>query len=314
MNYVFFDIECANCLNGEGKICSFGYVKTDESFQVLKKKDILINPMAEFLLGNVRTGEGIHLAYPLFKFQRQFTFPHYYKEIKELLEDKENMCFGFAVFQDVSYLSYTCKRYSLPVMEFEFYDIQRLEKEINSRKNISGLDALVKEYHLTSYTYHRSDDDALMSMEVLRELLSRNHLTMRETIEKYPDFKDDTIHFLKEEMIRKRNRAIKKQRVEKIRAFFDQPHARFNINLYNPNLYKKVFFFEYELLYDEIDYFMKNKEVMEEHGMIFTRNPEYAMIVLLKDKSHHLHLSQFRKDILYMSFDELKKELAKKGH
>ena len=42
MDYLFFDTECANCLHGEGKICSFGYVRTDENFHVLKKKDIHI--------------------------------------------------------------------------------------------------------------------------------------------------------------------------------------------------------------------------------------------------------------------------------
>ena len=33
MKYVFFDIECANCFQGNGKICSFGYVITDEKLK-----------------------------------------------------------------------------------------------------------------------------------------------------------------------------------------------------------------------------------------------------------------------------------------
>ena len=50
MNYIFFDIECANCQNGQAKICSFGYVITDESFTVLEKEDWIVNPKAPFLL------------------------------------------------------------------------------------------------------------------------------------------------------------------------------------------------------------------------------------------------------------------------
>ena len=65
MNYVFFDIECANCIHGEGKICSFGFVKTDENFNVIQEHDLLRNPDAPFLLGNAKTGKGITLAYPL---------------------------------------------------------------------------------------------------------------------------------------------------------------------------------------------------------------------------------------------------------
>ena len=33
MKYLFFDIECANCFDGKGKICEFGYIQTDENFE-----------------------------------------------------------------------------------------------------------------------------------------------------------------------------------------------------------------------------------------------------------------------------------------
>ena len=46
MEYIFFDIECANCFNGDGKICSFGYVITDRFFNILEKEDIVL-PVAE---------------------------------------------------------------------------------------------------------------------------------------------------------------------------------------------------------------------------------------------------------------------------
>ena len=44
MNFLFFDIECANCFGGVGKIFSFGYVLTDEHFNILERDDILMNP------------------------------------------------------------------------------------------------------------------------------------------------------------------------------------------------------------------------------------------------------------------------------
>ena len=44
MQYLFFDIEAS-----EGRsMCSFGYVLTDSSFNVIAKEDILINPEARF--------------------------------------------------------------------------------------------------------------------------------------------------------------------------------------------------------------------------------------------------------------------------
>ena len=50
MEYLFFDIECANCDGGNGKICSFGYVLADSRLDVMEKRDIVINPKAPFKL------------------------------------------------------------------------------------------------------------------------------------------------------------------------------------------------------------------------------------------------------------------------
>ena len=47
-SYLFFDIECANCFGGVGKMCSFGYVLTDEDFNVIDSQDVAMNPEAEF--------------------------------------------------------------------------------------------------------------------------------------------------------------------------------------------------------------------------------------------------------------------------
>lgn len=312
MKYLFFDVECANCQNGEGKICSFGYVLTDESFRVMKKKDILVDPAAKFMLGNARVGKGIKLAYPLFKFQRAFTFPHYYKEIKNLLEDKDTLCFGFAVFQDVSYISYSCRRYGLPIIDFSFFDIQRLEKRLNHRSNFSGLDSLIEEYGLTSYTYHRSDDDAMMTMEVFRELLKRSNLGMEELLKKYKECVDDSIHFQEEEILRKKQKEIKRQHAKKTEMFFAPPHARFDINLYNPNLYQKIFFLDPEVVFLYIDDLLKQKATMEKHGIILTKDPGLCQIVIVKDLKHHANLSEFHKDVIFMEYESFKKELSRK--
>ena len=48
MKYLFFDIECANCFDGKGKICEFGYVQTDENFSIIEKESFKINPCAPF--------------------------------------------------------------------------------------------------------------------------------------------------------------------------------------------------------------------------------------------------------------------------
>ena len=47
MDYLFFDIECANCNEG-AKICEFGYVIANHNFEKIEQKNILINPNAPF--------------------------------------------------------------------------------------------------------------------------------------------------------------------------------------------------------------------------------------------------------------------------
>lgn len=63
MRYLFFDIECAD---GSKAICEFGYVLTDEKFNIIRKRNILIDPECHFNLAG-RVGQDdlsslIHIA------------------------------------------------------------------------------------------------------------------------------------------------------------------------------------------------------------------------------------------------------------
>ena len=44
MKYLFFDLEYASQKGGTSKICEFGYVVTDENFNILEKDNLIINP------------------------------------------------------------------------------------------------------------------------------------------------------------------------------------------------------------------------------------------------------------------------------
>lgn len=314
MNYVFFDVECANCLNGEGKICSFGYVKTDENFQVLRKRDILINPNAPFLLGNVRSGEGIKLAYPLFRFQRSYTFPHYYEEIKKLLSAPDTLSFGFAVHQDVSYISYTCRRYNLPRINFSFFDIQKMEKELNHRKDCSGLDSLVKEYGVTSYTYHRSDDDALMTMEVFKALLEQNNMSVEEALKKYSDALSDTEKLLADIVKRHKIKEQKKAYQTKLYNLYSKSKEKYDINLYNPFFYQQRFYFRNDLLKKEVDVLLREKTDLERRGAILTRNPQEASRAVVFRKGDKIPVSSLPETVEYVTWAQFENELKSKGN
>lgn len=308
MNYVFFDVECANCLNGEGKMCSFGFVKTDENFQVLKKKDILIDPNAKFLLGNAKTGKGIKLAYPLFKFKRAFIFPHYYDEIKRLLEDENNICFGFAVHQDVNYITYTCNRYGLPIIRFSFFDIQKFEQEIYQRKNTSGLDHLVEYFHVPSFVYHRSDDDSLMSMEVLKGILEEKKMDVKTMLEEFKDCQDDTDHFLRILKEKQQQKEKKKTNQKLIKEFYMLNYAS-NLEHYNAAFWNKKFFFSYRILGIYMQDALSWKKEFMKMGGIPCGDPYSADFVVVLDKKtkDHLNLKDKEKEFSYISYKDFLK-------
>ena len=306
MNYVFFDIECANCLHGEGKICSFGFVKTDMNFNIIKKKDILINPDAKFLLGNVKTGEGIKLAYPLFKFNYAYLFPRYYKEIKCLLEDEENICIGFAVKQDVSYITYTCQRYQLPFIKFKYFDVQKFEKILNSRKDLSGLDSLIYEYNLKKFTYHRSDDDAYMTMEVFKALLEQNKLNIQDVIDNYQNCFSDTDTFIKERDYKLKLKSQREIHQNKMKSFFTPLDIKYDINLVDQKYFKKNIFFENQIYVDDIDFLLKHKEIFYLKGInVVSKVKDADIIVILNKKPPFAELKENVVFVKYSKFKEV---------
>lgn len=175
MKYLFFDIECANCDGGKGKICSFGYVLTDTSFSVLESDDIIIDPAAPFKLqsyGKERR-RYIELAYPEEVFRSAPKFDFYYERLKELIKAPDTIIFGFAPENDAGFLAAEFERYGLKCIDFEFHDVQRIFKKhvrAEGGNQFSLVRACEKLEIATPETVHKSVDDAMATMRVLKRV------------------------------------------------------------------------------------------------------------------------------------------------
>ena len=171
MNFIFYDVECANCYDGKGKLCSFGYVLTDENFKILKKDDILIDPNTEFqpyVLNYV-------IKYKEEDFMDKPRFNMVYKEIKDLLTNPNNISFGFDVANDLKYINDDCLRYKKPLIKTISYDIQafyEMYEGSKEKKSLGGLAQLLG-VDLSSLAEHNSCDDAMMTMLVMKEIAKR---------------------------------------------------------------------------------------------------------------------------------------------
>lgn len=232
MNYCFFDIECANCYGGKGKICSFGYVLTDEHFNVLEKKDIVINPRSSFNLG-----PDLKLAYTKAEFRQAAPFPDYYDEIGALLEYPEYVILGYSIENDCNFLRSDCKRYNLPCFDFPFYDVQCMVMQMFDLQNMPSLQKALEFFGMhEDQEIHKSDDDAYMTMLAMKGACRHLGITAAELLERYPiahgTLKDYEIHSnYKDE--RERQRALRDAERQKAISEANRNRIRYN----SPNFY-----------------------------------------------------------------------------
>lgn len=180
MRYLFFDIECCNGRN----ICEFGYVITDDEFNILEKKDITINPENKFNLIGRPDGRDLYLHYSESKYYKSYKFPNFYDEIKELIEYPDQLVVGHAISNDAGFLRTACRRYKLEPINFKFADSQRMFSEFtNIRKSIS-LETACENLNVEKPKYlHKSDDDSELTMNLVKGMCEQLECTLEELIE-----------------------------------------------------------------------------------------------------------------------------------
>ena len=175
MKYLFFDIECAD--GGKATICSFGYVIADENFKILRREDIVINPQGRFFLTGRAGRPDVQLAYPIETFKRAPSFDRFYDKIKALVENKEYRVVGHSIGDDVTYLNKACARYNLEPFCFEYFDTQRMYRElIGDKKSISLENAIATFEIKEKFRYHQSVEDARATMLLLKALLEKANM------------------------------------------------------------------------------------------------------------------------------------------
>lgn len=234
MKYLFFDIECANCLDGIYKICEFGYVLTDEHFNVIKHVDIPISPrdnktkhcnIDTFVSDKV---PGYKRAYEPNHYYSCPRFDEYYQTIKELIIDKDTLVFGYSVENEIRFLDSEFKRYKLEPIKYDIYDVQIISKHyFENREDLKGfaLERIFKvlcgDEEAKKLTPHFSKDDAFMTMRILKEIVKNLGDAVEQIITKYPDCLYDSIAFIESCVIRKAKKALMEKLNDRWKNFFN---------------------------------------------------------------------------------------------
>lgn len=210
MKYLFYDCEGANSFNKVSKICSLGYVLCDEFFNIIAKEDLLINPEDVFDYHLFDNKSKINLHYPKSAFYSSPTFKERYEEIKALFTGN-TMVIGFSIINDIKYLSDACKRYDLEMFNFKYMDAQEIHRQFRGYDHAYGLEKTIEDLDIdvSSVVCHKSDDDAYMTLLIMKKLFELNGLSTGEFLNKYK-FKSYN-DYIKEKSIRDLKKEARKQ-------------------------------------------------------------------------------------------------------
>ena len=167
------------------KICAFGYCLTDEKFHILEKEDLLINPQGGFHLTDRKGTQGLVLPYEYDRFKSYPTFLEYKDKIYGLLQDEDTLVAGHATMNDVKYLNFESKRFSLPSFCFDFADTQFVYMiKIGEFSRQFGLGVIAQELGV-EFTAHRAVDDAYATMKIAEAMCKDAGLNFPHLLEKY---------------------------------------------------------------------------------------------------------------------------------
>ena len=165
-------------------ICSVGVVVADESFNVLSRRNIWINPKTKYNLNGTRENVGIDLHLDKALLDASPDFAEVYPELKRLLTAEDTLVLGHAVDADVRMLNAACDRYKLPGIDFRFVCSQLLYKMYRGDKDVKGLNKIAADIDV-EFQQHNSEEDAYASMMTMKFLVGDSGLSVDELIDKY---------------------------------------------------------------------------------------------------------------------------------
>ncbi len=177
MRILSYDIESTTGSHSDGSMCTFGYCIADEKFNIIEQRDIVMRPRGK------RYESRIKLHYDKAFIKAQNPFPDHYEEIKRLFKESD-LIIGFSVSNDVDFLNNACEVYSLDKIEYEFLDIQLLHKTVEKRQNACGLESVAQEMGI-EYLAHRSDEDARVTLLLLKNITEKLGMSINEVLKKY---------------------------------------------------------------------------------------------------------------------------------
>ena len=213
MKYLIFDCEFATSKGGVEKICEFGYVVVDEKFNIIRQGNIIINPKIERNEWDWYAVKKI-LKRRIGEYENRLFFKAYYSQIAALFHDADYVI-GHSIESDVHALNCELKRYKLPPLDFNYYDIREMYKNYSHSDKSVSVENMATQLGIDGdKQIHDAGADALNTMLELKAMLSNLELSFEEMVEACPTCKDSTKNLIIESIERaEKERAERKERM-----------------------------------------------------------------------------------------------------
>lgn len=213
MKYLFFDLEFASSKGDREHICEFGFVVTNEQFDILDRGNFIINPNLDRSDWDWRVVKKI-LTRRIFEYEKEETFPRYYNEIKYLIKEAD-FVFGHSTSGDAKALNCDCERYNLPSLDFDFYDIKEFYKCLtNTTKSTSVKDILESLHIQGDEKEHDAEADAYNTMLELKGMLEKYKVNLGKLIESCPNAKDRTENYVVQSIAKNHERTVEEANID----------------------------------------------------------------------------------------------------
>lgn len=191
------------------KICEFGYVLTNEKFEVLERGNYIIDPNINRSEWDWRVVRTI-LTRKVREYESSPRFDEYYDDIYELIT-KSDYVFGHSLDGDAKALDQECQRYDLASIDFDFYDIKRFYREYdNAKRDVSVVEILDKLGIKGEEKTHDAETDSYNTMLELKAMLEALELSLEDLISLCPSAKNTNKDYLVESI--EANRKIREAR------------------------------------------------------------------------------------------------------
>lgn len=200
MKYLFYDLEYASQKEGTSKICEFGYVLTDEKFEIIDRNNFIINPKIKGELWDYYALKHI-LTRTKEEYKSGELFSFYFERIKKLF-DEADYVFGHSIDGDAKALNDECKRYNLPSINHTFYDIKIFFKSFKNIKNDISVTNIMKDLNAEGdEKEHDAEADAYNTMIELKVMLEQLDLPLSDLITLCPDARNKSENYEVESIV-----------------------------------------------------------------------------------------------------------------